>query len=113
MRRLFALLLIATLAVACAAPKTVSKKGIEDFVRVDGADLVTPEGEKLFIRGTNLGNWLNPEGYMFGFQKVNSAHFIDEMLRQGYPIMEAYERTGKVYFLSEERIRKSIAQRRK
>lgn len=82
MRRLFTLLLIATLAMACAAPKTVSKKGIEDFVRVDGADLVTPEGEKLFIRGTNLGNWLNPEGYMFGFQKVNSAHFIDEMLRQ-------------------------------
>ena len=32
--------------------------------------------------GTNLGNWLNPEGYMFNFSKTNSAHFIDEMLRQ-------------------------------
>ena len=38
------------------------------FVRVSGTDLVAPDGSKLFIRGTNLGNWLNPEGYMFGFR---------------------------------------------
>ena len=82
MKRLLTLLLLATMAVACATSNTESNKGIEHFVRVDGADLITPDGEKLFIRGTNLGNWLNPEGYMFGFQKVNSAHFIDEMLRQ-------------------------------
>ena len=82
MKRLLTLLLLATMAVACATSNTESNKGIEHFVRVDSADLITPDGEKLFIRGTNLGNWLNPEGYMFGFQKVNSAHFIDEMLRQ-------------------------------
>ena len=38
---------------------------------------------------------------------------FDEMLGQGYPIMEAYDRTGKVFFLSEERIRKIIAERHK
>ena len=42
------------------------------FVRVEGTDLVQPNGEKLYIQGTNLGNWLNPEGYMFGFSKTNS-----------------------------------------
>lgn len=86
MRRLFAFVVMAVMAVACATttPTTSSEETCDasDFVRVDGANLVTPNGEVLFIRGTNLGNWLNPEGYMFGFQKVNSAHFIDEMLRQ-------------------------------
>lgn len=53
-----------------------------DFVRVSGHDLIRPDGSKLFIMGTNLGNWLNPEGYMFGFEKTNSAHQIDLMLRQ-------------------------------
>ncbi|MDR1723198.1 MAG: glycoside hydrolase family 5 protein [Tannerella sp.] len=51
----------------------------EDFVRVSGADLIKPDGSKLFIRGTNLGNWLNPEGYMFGFRKTNSPGRINQM----------------------------------
>lgn len=56
--------------------------GPEEFVRVQGTDLVKPDGSKLFIRGTNLGNWLNPEGYMFGFSKTNSAKFINDMFCQ-------------------------------
>jgi aryl-phospho-beta-D-glucosidase BglC (GH1 family) len=35
------------------------------FVRANGKYLVTPAGEKLLLRGINLGNWLVPEGYMF------------------------------------------------
>lgn len=54
----------------------------ESFVRVSGQDLIQPDGSKLFIKGTNLGNWLNPEGYMFGFNKTNSGRFIDEMFCQ-------------------------------
>ena len=38
---------------------------------------------------------------------------FDDFLRQGYPTMEAYAQTGKVFFLTEERIRKIIAQRHK
>ena len=52
------------------------------FVRIEGQNLIEPDGTRLFIQGTNLGNWLNPEGYMFGFGKTNSAHFINEMLCQ-------------------------------
>lgn len=52
------------------------------FVRVSGVDLLKADGTKLFIRGTNLGNWLNPEGYMFGFKDTNSARMIDEMFRE-------------------------------
>ena len=49
------------------------------FVRVEGENLVTPDGDKLFIVGTNLGNWLNPEGYMFGFGRTNSPRQINDL----------------------------------
>ena len=52
------------------------------FVHVEGPNLIKPNGEKLFIQGTNLGNWLNPEGYMFGLQKTNSAWMIDLMIKE-------------------------------
>jgi aryl-phospho-beta-D-glucosidase BglC (GH1 family) len=37
-------------------------------VRAEGKFLVDPDGKHLVLRGTNLGNWLEPEGYMFGFE---------------------------------------------
>lgn len=52
------------------------------FVTISGTDLMQPNGKKLFIQGTNLGNWLNPEGYMFGFEKTNSYWMIDQMFCQ-------------------------------
>ena len=62
-------------SISCEAKDT-------KFVHVDGVNLVKPDGGKLFIQGTNLGNWLNPEGYMFGLSKTNSAWMIDLMLRE-------------------------------
>lgn len=74
--RLSLLLLFA--ATACSpAPRELAR---EDFVRVAGQHLLTPQGDTLFIKGTNLGNWLNPEGYMFRFGKANSPALIDRML---------------------------------
>jgi len=71
-------------AVTCVVALALAGKaeGVDGFVRAKGHDLVDSNGEKFFIRGTNLGNWLNPEGYMFGFGKCNSANMIDLMLRQ-------------------------------
>lgn len=65
----------------CCVSCTVSRQDLpkEAFVRVSGEYLIEPDGDTLFIKGTNLGNWLNPEGYMFGFQKTNSAGMIDQM----------------------------------
>lgn len=54
----------------------------EAFMRISGTDLITSKGQKFFIKGTNLGNWLNPEGYMFKFSKTNSPRFINEMFSQ-------------------------------
>ena len=75
--RLALLALVAGLMVGCGNPDSAVSSS--DFIRIDGQDLVAPDGSKFFIKGTNLGNWLNPEGYMFGFQKTNSARLIDQM----------------------------------
>lgn len=79
MRRklLFFALLLVGMTAGWAAKNEKGK-----FVKVNGVDLVQPDGKKLAIAGTNLGNWLNPEGYMFGLQKTNSAWMIDLMVRE-------------------------------
>ena len=59
-----------------------STKGPEKFVTISGTTLVGTDGEPFLIKGTNLGNWLNPEGYMFGFKRTNSPHMIDQMFRE-------------------------------
>lgn len=71
--------IIAAAALAITATLAGSAK---DFLKVNGPDIVDSKGEKFYIKGTNLGNWLNPEGYMFGFQRTSSAHMIDEALRE-------------------------------
>ncbi|GHT48689.1 hypothetical protein FACS189440_12890 [Bacteroidia bacterium] len=72
------LCLIALLFSSCEQKKT--DDNAVKYIVVDGPDLITPDGEKLLIRGTNLGNWLNPEGYMFTFQKTNSVGRIHQAL---------------------------------
>ena len=71
--------LFALLLVACNVGKQNEATG---FVAINGHDLIKPNGEKLLIQGTNLGNWLNPEGYMFGFGRTNSAWMIDLMMKE-------------------------------
>ncbi len=79
----FSLLLLAVMLLGSCTPKTLETPAdAGQFVTINGADLIQPDGSKLFIMGTNLGNWLNPEGYMFRFSKANSGRFIDEMLRE-------------------------------
>ena len=73
---LLALLSAAFVAGCGRSAQTVSS---DDFIRVEGQNLIAPDGSVFFIKGTNLGNWLNPEGYMFGFSKTNSARLIDQM----------------------------------
>jgi aryl-phospho-beta-D-glucosidase BglC (GH1 family) len=52
------------------------------FVDVKGKDIITPDGKSILLRGINLGNWLNPEGYMFRFKNVNSFRLIDNVIKE-------------------------------
>ncbi len=72
------LYLILPLVLFSCSPKEVQKTDSSKFIRVEGPDLIKSNGEKILIQGTNLGNWLNPEGYMFHFQDVSSYRLINE-----------------------------------
>jgi len=50
------------------------------FMTTRGKEIISANGRPFLIQGTNLGNWLVPEGYMFKFKSVNSARLIDEAL---------------------------------
>ena len=52
------------------------------FFFTQGKDIMTPDGKPFQIRGTNLGNWLVPEGYMFLFKDANSPRLINETLME-------------------------------
>ena len=77
MKRLLTIMLAAACCLACSDRQTRLPK--EAFMHVQGPDIIAPDGSRFFIKGTNLGNWLNPEGYMFGFSKTNSARMINDM----------------------------------
>jgi len=55
------------------------------FISVNGKDIIGPNGKPFLMRGTNLGNWLMPEGYMFFADtksKINSPRLINEALME-------------------------------
>lgn len=62
MKRIVGMMLL--LAVA-AGPALAA----EGFLKTQGQDFVDARGEKVFLRGCAIGNWLLPEGYMWKFGK--------------------------------------------
>jgi endoglucanase len=52
------------------------------FISVRGKEIIGPDGKNFLIRGTNLGNWLVPEGYMFKFKNANSPRLINQVLAE-------------------------------
>src|SRR5438046_4887525 len=46
----------------------LSSQGSAQFAHTDHKQIVDAAGKPLFLRATNLGNWLVPEGYMWLFQ---------------------------------------------
>ena len=61
----------------CLAGGVAAQSG---FVHTSGADLVDGQGKTLMLRGTNVGNWLEPEGYMFHLgDTAQSPREIEEL----------------------------------
>jgi hypothetical protein len=48
------------------------------FISVKGKEIIGADGKPFLIKGTNLGNWLVPEGYMFRFNNTPSPRLINE-----------------------------------
>lgn len=52
------------------------------FITSKGKEIIDADGKQFLIKGTNLGNWLVPEGYMFKFKNTNSSRLIDETFKE-------------------------------
>ncbi len=63
----------------------------QSFFKTDGRDVLDTAGNKIILKGINLGHWLVPEGYMFKFKKTNAPRFINEAFSQLIGPYEAAE----------------------
>jgi hypothetical protein len=77
MNKLLSTLTVLGLFISISAAAQTTK-----FISVRGKDVIGTDGKPFLIRGTNLGNWLVPEGYMFKFKSVNSPRLINEALAE-------------------------------
>ncbi len=64
MKTLNLIILLSAVLLACA-----QQPEQKNFLRTQGHDFVDVDGNKVFLRGVGLGNWLLPEGYMWKFGK--------------------------------------------
>src|ERR1700712_5568755 len=74
MRKNILHLIAVILAITTMQLKAQSPK----FITVKGKDIIGPDNKPFLMRGTNLGNWLIPEGYMFKFKAINSPKLINQ-----------------------------------
>jgi endoglucanase len=56
-----------TIALGFLANAQNTRVGRNSFLHTSGQDIVNEQGEKVFLKGVGLGNWLLPEGYMWKF----------------------------------------------
>jgi endoglucanase len=57
-------------------------KGQSKFVTIRGKEFISSAGKPLLLKGTNLGNWLLPEGYMFKFKTASSPRLIQTVVNE-------------------------------
>lgn len=78
------------------------------YLHVSGEHVVNSKGDTMYVHGVNLGNWLNPEGYMFGFRdgQCNSPRLINELVCQmvGPSEAKAFWQTYKENYITREDI---------
>ena len=60
----------------------ITKAQSNGFITTRGKEVIGPDKKPFLIKGTNLGNWLIPEGYMFKFSKINSPKLINEVITE-------------------------------
>lgn len=77
MKKVQSLLFISALLITIIAQAQTNK-----FITTKGKEIIGVDGKPFLMRGTNLGNWLVPEGYMFKFNLANSPRLIDETFKE-------------------------------
>lgn len=77
------------------------------FIYTEGKEVKLPNGKSFVMRGTNLGNWLVPEGYMFKFKDVNSPRMINQVFSEliGQSATDSFWKTFVNNYITEADIR--------
>jgi endoglucanase len=60
----------------------ITKISPQAFISCKGKNITGTDGKPFIMKGTNLGNWLVPEGYMFLFQDVSSPRLINQTITE-------------------------------
>ncbi len=79
------------------------------FLRTSGQDIVNEKGEKVFLRGVGLGNWLLPEGYMWKFgPEGDRPRKIEKVIRDliGEEKSAAFWKSFRENYITEADIKK-------
>ena len=71
-----------TLPIILFAISLLYYASAQPFFSTRGKNIIGTDGKPFQIKGTNLGNWLVPEGYMFLFKDVNSPRLINETITE-------------------------------
>jgi endoglucanase len=67
---------------ACLSFVLPHNLGAQNFFSVKGKEIIDPTGKPILLKGTNLGNWLVPEGYMFKFKDASSPRLINQIFSE-------------------------------
>jgi endoglucanase len=82
MKKSVLFLFLLSLFFTCKASSIKEQSNKNLFLGIKNQHVITPDGKPFLIQGINLGNWLNPEGYMFLFKDVSSYRLIDQAFRE-------------------------------
>ena len=82
MKKSVLFLFLLSLFFTCKASSIKEQSNKNLFLGIKNQHVITPDGKPFLIKGINLGNWLNPEGYMFLFKDVSSYRLIDQAFRE-------------------------------
>ncbi len=77
MKKQCSFLVVLLLCAVAAAGQSYKKIAV-----TSGASIIDGNGKSIILKGTNLGNWLVPEGYMFKTGNASSSRKIDELLNE-------------------------------
>ncbi len=67
--------------LACCTCGTLQAQRTK-FVHTQGKNIIGTDGKPFLLKGTNLGNWLVPEGYMFKLKMTNSPRLIHQTISE-------------------------------
>jgi endoglucanase len=69
-----------TLMLLLSIKKSEAQTG--KFISVKGKEIIGTDGKPMLLKGTNLGNWMIPEGYMFKFKDISSPRLINQAITE-------------------------------